>query len=130
MQIIKVGYLIKNTTKLVDGNFFSITRKGNRARLAKTGAILGELQFALGAGQLSRNTGVVTAGGIHRPSEGFEQRFDNMVRFITVEKFQMEIATSFVGKTLEKFAGKPETESAGSVLLLLHFGNLLETELI
>ena len=88
------------------------------------------LQFALGAGQLAGDAGVVAARGVHGAGEGFEERFDDVVGFVAVKKFEVEIAAGFVGKTLEKFAGEAETEDAGHILGFFGVGNFLLGELI
>ena len=46
-------------------------------------------EFSLGRRQLSGNPRVTLAGEIDRLSEGFEQRFDDVVGFLAVKQFQM-----------------------------------------
>ena len=60
-------------------------------------------------------------GRIHGSGKGFENAFNNMVGFFPVEKFQVQIAPAFIGKTLEKFARQAEPESGRHVLLLFQF---------
>lgn len=69
------------------------------------------LQFPLGARQLAGDARVMLAGGVHGAGECLEQGFDDVVRFIPVQQFQMQIATGFVRKALEKLPGQTKAES-------------------
>src|SRR6516164_2889251 len=44
-----------------------------------------------------------------------------MVRLITIQQFQMQIAPRLIGKSLEKLACQPEPECAGTILGFLRF---------
>ena len=49
----------------------------------------------------------------------------NVMRFVPIEQFQVQVATGFIGESLEKLPRQPEPERAGHVLLLFGFGELL-----
>jgi len=87
--------------------------------------IRGLLQASLGAGHTAGNARVALAGKIHRLGERLEQRLDDMVRFVPVKQFQMEIAPGLVGEGLKKFARQTETERAGHVLPFFRCRDLL-----
>ena len=72
----------------------------------------------------------MTASGIYRSGEGFEERLNDVVRFVAVEEFEMKIAAGFIGEALEKFAGKAEAKDAGHVLGFFGVGNFFLRELI
>ena len=88
------------------------------------------LQFPLGAGELAGDAGVVAARGVHGAGEGFEERLDDVVRFVAVEEFKVEIAAGFVGEALKEFAREAEAEDAGQILRFFGVGNFLLGELI
>lgn len=58
----------------------------------------------------------MAAGGVHGAGAGFEEGFDDMMGFLTVEEFEMEGAAGGISEALEEFAGQAEAEGRGHVL--------------
>src|SRR5580765_2386372 len=65
-------------------------------------------QLAFGAGKFARNARISLTGNIYCFGEGFEKGFDDVMGFVAVKQFQVQIAAGFVGKALEEFAGQAE----------------------
>ena len=86
-------------------------------------AIQGGLKPSFCAGNLPGDARITLAGEIHRLGEGFEHDFDDMVRFIAVKQFKMEIAPGFIGESLEKLPGEPKAERARHVLRPVGFAD-------
>jgi hypothetical protein len=74
------------------------------------------LQFPLGARQLAGNAGVMLAGKIHRFRKRLEQSFYDMMRLIAIKQLQVQIATGFIGKSLEKLTRQAKSKLAGGIL--------------
>jgi hypothetical protein len=55
-------------------------------------------------------------GNIYRTREGLKQGLDNMVRFIPIKQFHVQIAPRFVGEALEKLLRQAEPELRRDVL--------------
>src|SRR5579862_2291240 len=53
-----------------------------------------------------------------------------MVWLVSVEQFQVQITSSFIGKCLEKLSRQAEPESTGHILGFLLFGNVFIRERI
>ena len=56
------------------------------------------LKFPLGTGQLAGNARVVLARGVHGARKRLEQCLDDMVWFVAVKQFQVQIAPRLVGE--------------------------------
>ncbi len=65
------------------------------------------------------------AGGISGAGERLEQRLDDVVRFVAIKQFEMQVAARLVREALIKFAREAEAERAGGVLLSFRVGNFL-----
>src|ERR1035438_1954475 len=87
-------------------------------------------KFPLGARQLAGDARVVPARGVHGACERLEQRLDDVVRFITVKQFQMQIAARFIREPLEKFTREAKAKGARNVLAFFHAGNFLLRKLV
>jgi len=48
---------------------------------------------------------------IYRTSEGLEKALRNVMRFVAVKQFQMEIATAFIGKGLKNSRPSPKRKA-------------------
>src|ERR1019366_7264975 len=57
-------------------------------------------------------------GGVGGAGEGLEQGLDNVVRFVAIKQFQVQVAARFVGEGLEEFARQAKAEGGGGVLIL------------
>jgi hypothetical protein len=78
-----------------------------------------ESQLAFGGGKPAGNPWILLTGNIYGLGKSFEERLNDVVRFIPIQQFQMEVAPGFIGKTLKKLARQSEPESAGHILSLL-----------
>ena len=87
-------------------------------------------KFPFGAGQLSGDARIAGAGGIGGAGKRLEQSLNDVVRFVAVKQFQMQVAAGFVGEALEKFAGEAEAECAGDILVSFGLGNFLVRKLV
>ena len=96
---------------------FSANTRQTKKALPKSGREKYASQFSLGARQLAGDARVVPAGGIHGAGKRLEQRLDDVMRFVAVKQFQVQIAAGFVGEALEKFAREAETKRARDVLI-------------
>jgi len=74
---------------------------------------------------LAGDARVALAGPVHGAGEGFEEALDDVVGFVAVEEFEVEIAAGLVGKGLEELVGEAETEGGGTVLVFLLYGDFL-----
>src|SRR5579862_6773073 len=64
------------------------------------------------------------AGDIRRLRKGLKQGLYDMVRFVAIQQFQVEITAGFIGKSLKKLPGQPKAERARSVLVPGGFAQL------
>jgi hypothetical protein len=88
------------------------------------------LELSFGRGKPAGHPRIPLAGGIHGPGKGLKQRLYDVVRFIAVKQFQMEIAARLVGEALEELPGQAESERAGHVLFSLSLIDALVGERI
>jgi hypothetical protein len=72
---------------------------------------------------LTGDAGVLLAGGIDGAGKGFEQAFDDVMGFIAVKQFEVEVAAGFVGEALKEFAGEAEAEGAGQILIFFRIAD-------
>src|SRR5262249_29066075 len=86
-------------------------------RYLANGLLASELAF--GGGDFPQDPRVALAGEVYCLGKRFEQGFDNMVGFITIQQFKVEVAARRIGKALEEFAGQSKTENARHVLRFL-----------
>ena len=89
-----------------------------------------DLQFAFGARYLTSDSRVALAGEVGGFGESFKKCFDDVVRFGTVEEFEMEVAAGFIREALEEFAGQSEAESGRHILRFFSIRNLFEGEFV
>src|SRR6266576_4975695 len=81
-------------------------------------------KFPFGRGQAGGDAPVPLASHVNRLGKGFEQRLDDVVRFVAVEQLQVKIAAGLVGETLKKLPSEAEPERGRHVLPLLRFAEL------
>src|SRR5205085_12237442 len=77
-----------------------------------------------------RNPRISLAGKIRGFGKRFENCFDDMMRLIAVEQFEVQIAAGFIRKSLKKFSGQTEPEGAGHILIFLRLTELLVGEAV
>src|SRR6266581_8465439 len=66
--------------------------------------------------QLPRHSRVSLASRADCPGKCFKKRLHNMMRLIPIQKFQMQIAPGFIGKSLKELTRQTKPESAGHIL--------------
>lgn len=71
-----------------------------------------QLEFSFGGGKPARNSRISLARNIYRFRKRLKQGLDDVVRFVAIEQFQMQVAAGFIGKRLKELAGESEPEDA------------------
>lgn len=82
-------------------------------------AVFLESELSFGGGQIASASRIALAGRVDGSGPGLEEALHNMVRFLPIEKLQMEIAPCFIGESLEEFPGQTEAERRRHILVLL-----------
>ena len=77
------------------------------------------LQSPFGRRELSRNPRISLTGNIYSLGEGLEQGFHNVMRFVAIKQFQMQVAPRFVGHRLKKLPRQTESNSADAGFCVL-----------
>jgi hypothetical protein len=79
---------------------------------------------------LSHDAWITPAGRVHGAGERLEQRLNNVMRFVAVKQFEVQVAAGFIGEPLEEFAREAKSERTRHVLESFGFGNALLGEWI
>lgn len=92
--------------------------------------VIRHLEFPLSARQLAGNARVMLARGIHGARKRLEQCLNDMVWFVAVKQFQVQIAPRLVGEALKKFAREAKTKRARCVLIFFRVGDFLQGKFV
>src|SRR5262249_10912860 len=76
------------------------------------------------------NSWISLTRNVNRFRKSLEQGFHHMVWLISIQQFQVEVASRFVGECLKEFASQAETKCTRHILFLLGRTDSLEGQLI
>ena len=71
-----------------------------------------QLEFSFGRRQPAGNSRISLARNIYGPRKSLENRLDDVVWFIAIKQFQVEVAAGRIGESLKEFAGQSKPEYA------------------